>query len=144
MILGFPGAFRTFSFGECCARLPGGYGARNSLESRPNLFSHYSLSCCMKLLTFLYFQAVIPSRSMERTDLTHFCHYPLTSLFLQFDDDIIMRALIPGELGGNQVLDLRFSQSAASKSGGHTVLTMEKVIILVVSHTVNMDFVFCQ
>ena len=81
---------------------------------------------------------------MERTDLTHFCHYPLTSLFLQFDDDIIMRALIPGELGGNQVLDLRFSQSAASKSGGHTVLTMEKVIILVVSHTVNMDFVFCQ
>ena len=55
-----------------------------------------------------------------------------------------MRALIPGELGGNQVLDLIFSQLAASKSGGHTVLTMEKVIILVVSHTVNMDFVFCQ
>ena len=81
-----------------------------------------------EVVNFSLFQAVIPSRSMERTDLTYFCHYPLTSLFLQFDDDIIMRALIPGELGGNQVLDLRFSQLAASKSGGHTVLTMEKVI----------------
>ena len=80
--------------------------------------AHFNLSPIIPFLlhevvNFSLFQVVIPSRSMERTDLDHFCHYLLTLPFLQSDDDIIMRALIPGELGGNRFSDLRF-QSVSS------------------------------